>query len=97
MTIAIDHAAGRLAKQIDQEIMQLVWDSTVQRFDDWTLVQIPWVKDNDDLFLWNETCAWAVEQFGLPGDRFKTHLEENYINFLFKTKEDAIMMTLKWV
>jgi len=43
---------------------------------------------------WNETCATAVELFGLPGDRFLTHAELSYMNFMFKYEADAIHFSL---
>ena len=35
-------------------------------------IRIPW-KMGDTVTNWDETCAWAVEKFGLPGDKFITH------------------------
>ena len=32
-----------------------------------TRVCIPWLK-GDTISDWNETCAWAIEHFGLPGN-----------------------------
>jgi hypothetical protein len=37
-----------------------------------TRVRIPWQK-GDTINNWNETCVWAMEQYGLPGDKFTTH------------------------
>lgn len=61
-----------------------------------TRVRIPW-KTSDTLPpTWNETCAWAIEQFGLPGNRFTTHLKEDYMYFHFKDEKDAILFELRW-
>ena len=46
-----------------------------------TRVRIPW-QPFHDIPTWNETCAWAVEQFGLPGDKYTTHPTEDYMDFL---------------
>ena len=43
---------------------------------------------------WNETFAQAVEQFGLPGDRYVTHATEDYMDFYFKDERDAIIFEL---
>jgi hypothetical protein len=43
---------------------------------------------------WNQTCTWAVEQFGLPGDRFTTHATEDYMDFYFVDERDAILFEL---
>ena len=58
-----------------------------------TRVRISW-QENHDIPTWNETCAWAVEQFGLPGDRFSTHATEEYMDFYFKDERDAILFQL---
>jgi hypothetical protein len=58
-----------------------------------TRVRIPWQK-GDTINNWNETCAWAIEQFGLPGNKFETHATENYMDFYFKDERDAILFEL---
>ncbi len=45
-----------------------------------TRVRIPW-QTNHDIPTWNQKCAWAVETFGLPGDKFDTHATEDYMDF----------------
>lgn len=57
-----------------------------------TRVRISWKKG--DIIDWNETCAWVVEQFGLPGDKFETHATEDYMDFYFKDEKDAILFEL---
>jgi len=59
-------------------------------------VRIPWSREFDNETKWNEVCAWAIEYFGLPGDRFQTHANINYMDFLFKSNKDALMMALRW-
>ena len=59
-------------------------------------VRIPWSKDFDNEHKWNEVCAWAVERFGLPGDRFTTHPYIDYMDFVFKSNRDALMMAIMW-
>jgi hypothetical protein len=43
---------------------------------------------------WNETCVWAIEQFGLPGERYSTHATEEYMDFYFNDERDAILFEL---
>jgi hypothetical protein len=57
-----------------------------------TRVRISWAKGN--IIDWNETCAWAIEQFGLPGDKFEAHATEDYMDFYFKDERDAILFEL---
>ena len=59
-------------------------------------VRIPWSKEFDNVTKWNEVCAWAIERFGLPGDRFETHANINYMDFIFKSNKDALIMALMW-
>lgn len=58
-------------------------------------VRIAWERNNEPTD-WNETCAWALEQFGLPGDRFTTHPTEDYMDFVFKEEQDSILFALRW-
>jgi hypothetical protein len=58
-----------------------------------TRVRISW-QANHGIPTWNETCAWAVEQFGLPGDKFTTHATEDYLDFYFKDERDAVLFEL---
>jgi hypothetical protein len=59
-------------------------------------VRIPWSKDFDNEYKWNEVCAWAIERFGLPGDRFQTSANVNHMDFIFVSNKDALMMALMW-
>ena len=59
-------------------------------------VRIDWQRDQDNQYRWNEVCSWAIERFGLPGDRFETHANVNYMEFIFKSNKDALLMALKW-
>jgi len=59
-------------------------------------VRIPWTVRADNEVYWNEVCAWAIERFGLPGDRFIAHANINYMDFVFKSSKDALMMAVMW-
>jgi len=58
-------------------------------------IRIPW-KLGDTVQRWDETCIWAIEAFGLPGDRYITHPTNDYMDFMFKNKEDALHFSLVW-
>ena len=97
-----DEIANLLAKEIqheiDREIMQDIgWQIMMESNPDWTLVELAWEKGKDTEYFWNEACAWAIEQFGLPGENYLTHPTERSMKFLFKNESDAILMTLKWI
>jgi len=59
-------------------------------------VRIPWTVRSDNEVYWNEVCAWAIERFGLPGDRFKCHANIDYMDFVFNSDKDALMMAVMW-
>ena len=61
-----------------------------------TKVRIPWMR-GDTISDWDETCIWAMDQFGLPGDKFYTHMTEDYMDFVFKYERDAIHFSLRWL
>ena len=59
-------------------------------------VRISWSRNYDNKTHWNEICAWAIERFGLPGNRFVSHANINYMDFVFKSNKDALVMALMW-
>ena len=59
-------------------------------------VRISWSREFDDRQRWNDVCAWAIERFGLPGERFQTHANVNYMDFVFMSNKDALIMALMW-
>jgi len=58
-------------------------------------VRIPWDRNYDNEYTWNEVCARAIERFGLPGDRFETHANVHYMDFVFKSNKDALMFAIE--
>ena len=61
-----------------------------------TRVRIPW-KNGDTISRWDQTCIWAMEQFGLPGDKYTTHPTTDYMDFYFQNEKDAIHFSLRWL
>lgn len=59
-------------------------------------VKVNWTLGQDTDEWWNMVCIWAIEEFGLPGDKYKTELTEDYMIFDFNEKEDAALMLLRW-
>jgi len=60
-------------------------------------VRIPWCDQWGAIAPWDVICIWALETFGLPGNRFTTHPNEDYMDFVFYNKQDAEIFTLKWI
>lgn len=61
-----------------------------------SIVRIDWKREFDNKQMWNEVCAWAIEYFGLPGDKFETRANVNYMEFVFKSNKDALLMAIRW-
>ena len=61
-----------------------------------TTVRIPWNSEFNNEQKWNEVCAWAIEYFGLPGDRFQTRANTEYMDFIFNSNKDALLMSIRW-
>jgi hypothetical protein len=59
-------------------------------------VVVPWSARLDTVSAWNEICAQSMEMFGLPGDRYITDANINDMTWWFRTKQDALLMTLKF-
>ena len=47
-------------------------------------VTVMW--DNQNGFWWNETCALVLEVFGLPGNRYESKPNQDFMSFTFKSK-----------
>jgi hypothetical protein len=52
------------------------------------IVTVAW-NERQTGFWWNETCAMVLEVFGLPGGRYESRPETDYMSFTFKSKRDA--------
>jgi hypothetical protein len=61
-------------------------------------VKIPWEsrKWNDREVDWIDTSAWALEQFGLPGDKYSCKFLNDSMEFWFENEKDAIFFELRW-
>ena len=38
----------------------------------------------------------VVEVFGLPGDRYTTYVDANYMDFLFRDEQDRLLFLTGW-
>ena len=59
-----------------------------------TRVRIPWQKSGVTID-WNETCAIAIELFGLPGNKYSCKFSKEFIEFHFNDEKDAILFELR--
>jgi len=60
-----------------------------------TTVCLTWeLKDNNEN--WNDACTWALERFGLPGEKFQTELTADWMKFKFHDPYDATVMALRF-
>jgi hypothetical protein len=40
---------------------------------------------------WNELCIRVLEHYGLPGGKYTTKLDTNWMEFIFKDEKDAFL------
>ena len=45
---------------------------------------------------WDDVCIYAIERFGLPGDKYITDISADSMTWLFKSEKDALMFKLRW-
>jgi hypothetical protein len=59
-------------------------------------VRLPWETGRNNTEAWNDICCWAIEEFGLPGNRFTWKPTEDYMDFIFNDERDAMVFILRW-
>lgn len=58
-------------------------------------VSLEWYS-NPHMEHWNEVCIWVIEQFGLPGDKYTTELNDKVMTWYFNDQHDQMVMALVW-
>lgn len=58
-----------------------------------TVVRVGWNLNSPTP--WNEVTARALEVFGLPGDRYITHLTQDHMEYHFRDPHDATLFLLE--
>lgn len=58
-----------------------------------TRVRVPWKKGATS-YMWTEITVFAIDNFGLPGERYYTKVTEDYMDFYFYDERDAIHFNL---
>lgn len=66
----------------------------IVRFYDSKTVRISWESKDDDR-TWDKACIYALETFGLPGDKFECHSNEEWMDFEFKNEKDALAFLMR--
>jgi hypothetical protein len=49
---------------------------------------------NPEITKWNESCARAIELFGLPGEKYTCRITKENIEFWFLDEKDALLFEL---
>ena len=57
--------------------------------------RIDW-RSPDTMGQWNEYLARVVEVFGLPGHRYSTHVDTDYMDFNFFNEQDRLLFLTGW-
>jgi hypothetical protein len=63
-----------------------------------TTVRLFWNEINnpqDEHVMWNEILARTVEQFGLPGDRYMTNIDTDWMDWHFVNEQDSVVFMLE--
>jgi hypothetical protein len=58
-----------------------------------TVVRVGWNLNSPTP--WNKVSARALEVFGLPGDRYITHLTQEFLEYHFRDPCDATLFLLE--
>ena len=58
-----------------------------------TRVRVPW-KKGDTSYKWIDITIFAIDNFGLPGEKYYTKVTEDYMDFYFYNERDAIHFNL---
>jgi hypothetical protein len=53
-----------------------------------------WHNDYNEFARWDHMMANTIELFGLPGDRYVTHVTEEQMIFWFRDHRDALLFKL---
>ena len=49
----------------------------------------------DTISQWDDVCIWAIEIFGLPGERYVTEINVNDMTWWFRSEQDRLMFVLR--
>jgi hypothetical protein len=63
-----------------------------------TTVRLYWDEINNpanEQVIWNEILARTVEQFGLPGGRYMTNINTDWMDWHFVSEQDATIFILE--
>jgi hypothetical protein len=60
-----------------------------------TTVRIPWTWKGLNREMWNHVSSRAIERFGLPGERYTCKVGVEYMDYIFKDKNEAMMFALE--
>ena len=59
-------------------------------------VKVLWSNRMGTISAWDNVCIYAIEQFGLPGQRYVTDLSADSMIWSFSDPRDALMFRLRW-
>lgn len=59
-------------------------------------ITVPYSTRMHTITHWDDVCIYAIERFGLPGDKYITDISADSMTWLFKSEKDALMFKLRW-
>jgi hypothetical protein len=57
--------------------------------------QVNWGYSMDTVSQWDDVCIWAIEMFGLPGERYITEINVNDMTWWFRDAQDRLVFVLR--
>jgi hypothetical protein len=59
-------------------------------------ITVKWGSGSDTLTYWDNICIYAIEHFGLPGDRYVTDITADHMTWQFRSEQDALIFKLRF-
>jgi hypothetical protein len=59
-------------------------------------ITVKWGAGSDTLTYWDNICIYAIEQFGLPGERYVTDISADNMSWIFRSEQDALIFKLRF-
>ena len=59
-------------------------------------ITVKWGSGSDTLTYWDNICIYAIEQFGLPGERYVTDISADAMVWAFQSEQDALIFKLRF-
>ena len=59
-------------------------------------VAVWWSERMRPTTAWDDVCIYAIEHYGLPGEKYITDISVDRMVWSFRDSRDALMFKLRW-